>query len=55
MVARVPVTARYLLMPLTLAINWPRGDKGVYRAHAAAAQVNGDVGLSRYAADANPL
>jgi hypothetical protein len=28
----------------TLAISLPQGDIGVYRAHVAAAQVNGDVG-----------
>jgi hypothetical protein len=35
----------------TLAITWPQGASCEYGHHLEAAQVNGIVGLSRYAAD----
>lgn len=40
---------------LTLAIAWPQGVLGEVDIVLMAAQVDGDVGLSRYAADSKPL
>jgi hypothetical protein len=40
---------------LTLAITWPQGVPSEEDDITAAAQVHGGVGLSRCAADSNPL